>query len=813
MKLQPTKYTILSLLLFIFVQQQAFSQLTLSGKIRDKKSGIPLPGVTLYLPDLKTGAATNADGYYVIKNLPKGKFSISIKYLGYTTQNLSLEITGNTSQDFELAEGVVESKEFIVTGVSQATERSRTPTPVALVPKTELLQNTSTNIIDALAKQPGISQLSTGQGISKPVIRGLGYNRVVVVNDGIRQEGQQWGDEHGIELDEYSVNNVEILKGPASLSYGSDALAGVINFISAPSANEGEINANLMSNYQSNNQLFGYSASVNGNSKGRIAELRFSQKYAGNYKNKYDGKVYNSAFNESNVTGMIGLTKKWGFAHIHYGYYNLNIGLPEGERDSSSGKFLKQVAFSDTSIGNEIASNADLNSRIPSTPFQRIKHSKVVLNSNVVIGNGRIGATLGFQQNERQEFGSILEPKQYGLYFLLKSINYDLRYVLPEKNKWNVSIGINGMQQNSKNKGTAYLVPEYNLVDGGLFLIAKKSLNRLDLSGGLRFDTRFENGKALFLDSTGKLSSATDQFSIQKFQHFNRNFSGISGSIGATYQINESVFSKLNISRGFRAPNISELGSNGEHEGTIRYEIGNTNLKPESSLEFDLEFGINKDHLSLEVDLFNNRISNFIFPVKLASVHGGDSLTANFSTFKYTSGNANLMGGELTIDLHPHPFDWLHFENSFSIVQATQLNQPDSTRFLPFTPAPKINSVLRATAKKSGKYLRNAYAKFEVENYFAQQNIYRASSTESETPAYTLLNLGIGSDFVNSKNNLICSIYVSANNLADVAYQNHLSRLKYAPENYASGRQGIFNMGRNFSFKVLIPLVLKKSGN
>ena len=801
----------LSILLLLLYVSTSFAQTSLSGKITDSKDKTPLPGATVYFPDLKIGAATNADGVYQINNLPKGKFTVSVKYIGYSTLSLSIDLAGVTDKDFELSEGVIESKEFIVTGVSQATEKNRTPTPITLVPKTALLQSSSTNIIDALAKQPGISQLSTGQGISKPVIRGLGYNRVVVVNDGIRQEGQQWGDEHGIEIDEFSVNNVEILKGPASLAYGSDAMAGVINFISAPTANAGEINGNIIANYQTNNKQIAYSGNIAGNIKDIIWDARFSQKKTGNYRNSYDGKVFNTAFNETDFNGIIGVNKKWGYSHLHVGYYHLNLGIAERERDSASGKFLKEVANGDTAVDDAIANTNDLNGYKLFNPRQNIIHTKAVLNNNFVIGSGRLALTLGFQQNQRQELADVLHPNQYGLYFLLNTINYDVKYILPEKNNWNIAFGVNGMQQTSQNKGIEFLVPDYSLLDAGVFVTAKKAIDKLDISGGLRYDNRSETGKELFLDTLDKKTSASNLFATQKFKAFSTSFSGVSGSLGATYQFSEKLFSKLNISRGFRAPNIAELGANGVHEGTIRYELGNANLKPETSLQIDAELGLNTEHVSFEIDFFNNRIKDFIFPVKLAAIAGGDSISEGLQTFKYISGNANLIGGEALMDIHPHPLDWLHFENSFSIVQSVQLNQPDSTKYLPFTPAPKFQSELKANAKKMGKILRNAYAKVEMQDFFAQNNFYAAYGTETATPGYVLFNAGVGTDFVNSKEKTILSFYISANNITDVAYQSHLSRLKYAAENYATGRTGIYNMGRNVSFKVVVPIRIKQN--
>jgi iron complex outermembrane receptor protein len=781
---------------------------SLSGSITDKETGQPIPGVTIYIPDLKTGTVTAADGTYKIDNLPQAQLFIQISFIGYKTITEILDLSVTTTKDFVLEPSVKEINEVVVTGLSQAGERQRTPTPIQVVSKIELLQNSSTNIIDAIAKQPGISQITTGSGISKPVIRGLGYNRVVVVNDGIRQEGQQWGDEHGIEIDEFSVNRVEILKGPASLSYGSDAIAGVINMISAPTLPDGIINGNVIANYQTNNGLISYSANVAGNLKGVIWDLRYSNKMAHAYQNKYDGYVFNSGYREQTIGGIIGVNRSWGYSHLHFSRYDFNPGIIEGERDSLRGKFVKPVAITDSTVGTAIATTNDFKRYAPTTPFQKISHYKVVLNNNFIVGNGTIKATVGFQQNQRQEYSDVLMPDAYGLYFLMNTINYDLRYTINQKNNFSISFGANGMQQHSQNKGTEFLVPEYNLFDVGVFTILKKSYNKLDLSGGIRYDIRTEQSKDLFVDTNGLPTVASDS-AYHQFSAFHSVFSGITGSVGATYQFTEKMYVKLNAARGYRAPNIGELGANGLHDGTIRYEIGDPKLKAEKSLQVDAALGINTHHLTVELDVFSNAINDFIFSQKLSNRAGNDSITQGYSTFRFVSGNAQLMGGEVMIDIHPHPLDWLHFENAFSYVQAMQKNQPDSTRYLPFTPAPKIQSELKADIKSKSKLLNNTYVKIELENYLQQNHFYAAYGTETKTPAYTLLNIGAGTDLMH-KDHTVCSFYISVNNLTDVAYQNHLSRLKYSDVNNVTGRTGVYSMGRNVSFKLVVPLYFKK---
>ncbi len=790
---------ICTFILFISIQS-INAQNTLSGIIHDTENQNTLPGASIYFPDLKTGTVSDADGKYQLSNLPSSKTTVQITFIGYESQVTTIDLAQISKMDFQLKSSVTEIKEIVVTGLSRSAEANRTATPITVVTKAALLQNTSSNIIDALGTQPGISNISTGPAISKPEIRGLGYNRVVIVNDGIKQEGQQWGDEHGIEIDEYSVNRIEILKGPASLAYGSDAMAGVIHFISAPTLPNKSINGNFLTNYQSNNGLIGYSGNIAGNNNGLIWDARYSGKFAHAYQNKYDGFVFGSGFKEQSGNALIGLNKKWGYSHLQMSIYNLQVGLVEGERDSLTGQFIHPIAINDSTEETAIASQNELTSYNILLPRQNITHYKITLNNSFVLGDGSLQVILGWQQNNRQEFGDVLNPDDYGLYFKLNTLHYAFQYIFPEKNNWQTAVGINGIQQNSQNLGEEVLIPAYQLFDIGGFATTKKTVGKFDIAGGLRYDLRTLHGDG-YLDEESETNIFTD---------FDRKFYAVTGSLGSTYQITKNMYSKLNVSRGFRAPNLADLGSNGVHEGTFRYEIGNLDLKPETSLQIDASFGYSGEHISFEADVFNNAIQNFIFLRKLNSAVGGDSLItsgdAAFQAFTYTQGQANLAGAEFILDIHPHAFHWLHFENSFSFVNAVQANATDSTKYLPFSPAPKLISELRGDFKEINGHLKNSYLQIQLENYFTQNHIYSAYETETATPGYSLLNFGAGTD-ITARDKVMCSIYLSVNNITDVAYQNHLSRLKYGEENYATGRSGVYNMGRNVSLKLNIPIM------
>ena len=650
--------------------------------------------------------------------------------------------------------------ELVVTGVTGDTKLKNSTAPISIVSGKELRQTTSTNIIDAIAKQPGIAQITTGSGISKPIIRGLGYNRIIVMNEGVRQEGQQWGDEHGIEIDPQNVNSVEILKGPASLMYGSDAMAGVLILHGSPILPEGEMKATVSTEYQTNNGLFDYSLNFAGHEKAFVWDGRFTDKMAHAYKNKYDGYVPGSQFKERAARLMFGLNEAWGHSHLTGSVFHQTPSIIEGERDEETGEL-------------ECATE-DVKTYSKALPFQQIWHYKAVWDNSFNLPKGWLKAIFGYQQNQRQEFEESAD--EYELYFKLHTLTYDIRYLSQEWNGWKMAGGINGMWQQSLNLGEEALIPEYKLFDIGGYATISKTLDNLTLNGGLRYDNRH-------------------------IDFHSRNFGSISGSIGAVWNVCQHTNLRLNIARGFRAPNMSELGSDGIHEGTLRYEIGNPDLKPEYSWQADLGLDFSSEYISAQVALFANRIKNYIFSERINEVK-----EEGFRTYQYTQGDARLLGFEAGFDLHP--IHSIHFQNTFSFVDAQQMNASEDAKYLPMTPAPRWTSELKYEITHHGHTtLNNAYVAIGLDCNLAQNHYYKVDDTETRTPAYALLSLSAGTD-LNIHKKKVAELYVTADNLLDCAYQNHLSRLKYCDINNATGRQGVYNMGRNIVFKVIIPIEL-----
>ena len=666
--------------------------------------------------------------------------------------------------------------EVTVTGVTGDTKLKHATAPVSIVSAQVLRATSASNIIDAISHQPGVSQLTTGGSISKPIIRGLGYNRVVVMSEGVRQEGQQWGDEHGVEVDGSSVGSVEILKGPASLMYGSDAMAGVVIMHPQPTLGEGEMRANVSTEYQTNNGLFAYNLSMAGNQQGFVWDARYSDKMAHAYKNKYDGYVPGSQFRERAGRLMLGVNKAWGHSRLTCTAYHLTPSIVEGERDQETGDL--------------VCSSVPPTSYKKSLPFQQVKHYKAVWDNSLNLPSGYLKAIIGYQQNRRQEFEE--SEDEYELYLKLHTLTYDLRYLTQEFDGWKLSTGIGGMYQKSGNEGEECLIPDYRLFDFGVYATATKAIGeRWTLNGGMRYDHR-------------RLSEA-----------LSRHFNGLTGSVGAICNISEHFNLRLNLARGFRTPNMSELASDGVHEGSIRYELGNQQLKAEYSLQADLGLDFTSRYVSAQVALFANRIDNYIFTHRLDQV-----IEEGYLTYAYTQGDARLLGFEAGVDFHP--IHSVHFSNTFSYVDARQMNASADTKYLPFTPAPHWSSELKwelshhshgtvhhhhTTDAAHRSLLNNLYLAAGLDCYLKQTHIYSADDTETPTPAYALVSLSAGTD-IQVKRRKVAELYVTADNLLNRAYQNHLNRLKYADENVVTGRRGVYNMGRNITFKVVVPIVL-----
>jgi iron complex outermembrane receptor protein len=788
---------------------------SLSGKILDSATGTGLAGASIYIADLKLGALADASGNYKFANLPTGTYLVEAHAIGHATQIKNITVSMGAVLDFNLGLQYTEESPVVVTGLSKATQIKRSPVPIVTMSHAAIVGNLSSNIIDAITRLPGVTELTTGPNVSKPFIRGLGYNRILTLYDGVRQEGQQWGDEHGIEVDQYGVDRAEVIKGPASLSYGSDALAGVVNLIPTPPAPEGKIQGDVLAEFQSNNGLFGGSGMVEGTKNGFEWMGRLSHKEASNYSNPVDGRVYNTGYNENDATLSLGLHRAFGYSHLNMSVFDDLQEIPDGSRDSATRQFTKQITDSDTF--RPVVTNAELHSYAITPLHQHVQLYHIYSTNNFVMGSGRLSVNLGFERSVRREYSHPQEPTIPGLFLQLNSYVYDLKYYFPSFSGWEITTGINGMyQQNTSTNGTEFIIPSFHQFDIGPFAMVKKTIDKLDISGGIRFDTRAFTNQQMYTatnpaDGLDMPVYGKDTVgAYQPFPYYHKIFSGFSGSLGLTYSFTSKWSAKANIARGYRAPNISEISANGVHPGTGIFQVGNPDFNPEFNVQEDVGINFNSKYAVINFSAFYNSITNYIFNEKILNNAGQDSLRDDNKVYQFRQGRAALYGGEFSIDFHP--VQQLHFENTLSLVYGDLLASPgkpvtDSTRYLPNIPPLHGISELQYDFTNKGLHLVNGFVKVAAAFSGPQNRPYLADNTETPTPGYTLINAGVGAGFTNKHDKLLFNIYIFANNIFDVVYQDALSRLKYF-EHYPTDPRpyhGIYNMGRNISVKLDFP--------
>ena len=693
---------------------------------------------------------------------------------------------------------------IIVTGVRGATLLRETPIAIVAVSSKTLSKTIEPNIIDALVLHvPGLNAVKTGPNISKPFIRGLGYNRVLTLYDGIRQEGQQWGDEHGIEVDAYGIERAEVIKGPASLLYGSDALGGVVSlFPYMPAEKDSRLHGRWLSEYQSNNGLAGNGLRLSWSTPKSWWAAKGSYRLAKNYTNPIDGRVYNTGFRETNLAVERGYYLKDGSIRLHATLYNNLQGIPDGTRDSLTRKFTQQIheAATDTPTDNPearpVVPSEVLNSYALSPLHQHIQHYRVY----VVIKKGRFESLLGLQRNVRREYNHPSDTKQAGLFVRLNTLNYGFKYMAPRWLNTELTAGLNGMYQANKSKdATDFPIPNYHLADGGAYVYGKWRHQQLTLSGGVRYDLRKLNIPYFAPPGT-----------TTQFPALNKTFTGFSTSLGLAWQLTGGVTLKGNLSSGYRSPSITEIASNGLDPGAHIIYLGNRSFVPEVSWQQDLGIESKFRDWDGSLSLFNNQIRHYIYLSQLADAAGSPVTDAQGNkTFQYEQAAAHLYGMEASASLHPVTIKGFSFSNMLALVYGINRKKEYAHagirgEYLPFIPP------LRWTGNIEQQILLSptltVTAKGGVEYNAAQNRFLALYHTETATPAFTLVHIGAGAD-IRLSSRLILQWQIQVENLLNTAYQNNLSRLKYF-EYYTqspNGHLGIYNMGRSINTRITIP--------
>ena len=719
-------------------------QNTLSGKITDANNQ-PLNGVEIYAIDLHKGSTSNENGMYSLKNIPNGKIKINISYVGFKT--ISKVFTFNSENkifDLQLEEAVFEIDEVIISTPFNKLQSENVMKVERLTAKS--LQKTgAATLSEGISNIAGVSQISTGASIGKPVIRGLSGNRVLVYTQGVRLENQQFGGEHGLGISDAGVASIEVIKGPASLLYGSDALGGVLYINPEKFASENKTQFSVNQRYFSNTLGSNTSLGVKTSTDTWKFLTRGTYAVHSDYKVPTNKRITNTRFKEKDLKLGIGFDKSNFSSELRYNYNNSLLGLTEGISTQST-------------------------ATTPLEPFQDIDNHVFSLHNHFYLGNSKLDVDFGYVFNDRQEFeehedeADHHEEETAALRMKLKTFSYNLKYHLPKGEKFEALIGIQGMHQTNTNFGEEILIPNARINDFGVFATANYPFNDNNtIQAGFRYDNR---------GITTERHEITHDNDTHIFNAIDKSYNSFTASLGYKTRIFKHVNTRINIASGFRAPNLAELTSNGIHHGTNRFEEGNNNLNNEKNLQIDVSLEHSTDHFEVFANGFYNSINNYIYIAPTGTIEDGAPV------FKYTQNNAKLYGSEFGFHLHPHPLDWLHLESSFETVVGKQNNGD----YLPLIPANTWKNTFRAEFEFDN-WLEQGYASASLHSTFSQNNI---GAFETKTPNYNLLNLGVGGTIILGKTKFNTTL--SINNALDVKYINHLSRLK---------SDNILNAGRN----------------
>ncbi|OWP64935.1 TonB-dependent receptor [Hymenobacter amundsenii] len=796
----------------------------LRGQVLDQQ-GQPVPFANVAVTALQKGTAADESGRFTLPGLPVGSQQVQFSAVGYTTttQTVTLPMAQPLTVRVKSTDSTL--GEVVVTGVSRSTEIRRSPVPIAALSGREIRLNANGNAIDAAVRGvPGLAAVTTGPNVSKPFIRGLGYNRVLTMFNGLRQEGQQWGDEHGIEVDGYGLDRVEVVKGPASLLYGSDAVAGVVNLLPAlPSGPDGELHGEALAEYQSVNGLVGKSVALEYQNQGLQTSLRASHRWARDYRNSVDGPVYNTGFRELNLTGMLGLRKEWGAVHLWLTAYDDLQEIPDGSRDSLSRAFTRQVFEGDQDdfATRPLVSQQELNSYAITDLHQRIQHYRAFATSELKTGPGELRLLLGIQQNRRQEYNHPTDPAQPGLDLRLTTLNYQARYLFQDFGSYELTVGVNGMGQDNQHiNATDFPIPPYRLFDIGGFGVLKKAFGALELTGGLRYDTRVVDWNDFYVGTDpatgfGRRADATTPGADRQFSDFHKVYRGVSASVGGSYAVGPRLVLRANVARGYRAPNIPEIGSNGLDPGAHIIYLGNPAFQPEFNWQEDVGVLWKSPGFEASAEAFYNHVENFIYQARQADANGQPLRDAlGNSTYQFQQAAANLYGGEVAVNVQPAALPGLSWRTGAALViglnqnAALRQREGNAGRYLPLIPAPTAQTELRYTLPdQAGRRLAGTYLRLTVAGTARQNRFYAVDAAETATPGYVLTGLGAGTTLRTAAGRDALQLVLQADNLFDVAYQAHLNRLKYFEYYRASptGRLGIYSPGRNLSVKVVVP--------
>ncbi len=721
------------------------------GRVTDSADHA-VAGADVVLPELKRATTTGSDGRFTISRVPPGTYTLSVSILGYVP--IARRVTvgpGATTLDLALSSSPIEVPGIQVTASAAATSALDSPQPTSVLSGEDLDAAQAPSLGETLDRVPGVHNFSTGVGIGKPVIRGLTSNRVLVLDDGMRLETQQWGDEHGPQVETAEAKRVEVIRGPASVLYGSDALGGVINVITpeVPDAigRDPFIRGSVTGGYASNNRQPEGDLALEGATGALGFRVTGTGRTSDNVRTP-DYELWNSGNRAVGGSGALGYHATWG---------------------SMSGRYVVRDERIELTDDDPAA-----------TPFQRISDHRAEFELTAPMGASRLEATLGLERNRRREFEEA-GATDVGLGLLSRSYTTELHLHHPQIGPFYGLVGFSGLHSGFEKFGEETLIPDNTSNSVGLYAFEQADAGRWSFSMGARYDYRH-----LDVDEDGELGVMAQT----------RTWNSFTGNVGLLYRVIEPVAVVLNVGRGFRAPSAFELYSNGIHEGTLEFDRGNPDLDTERSLNLDLSLRVFGHRAIGELGGFVNRVQNFIFTQPTTEI----DLESGFPVFDFVQGDAVLSGLEGSLEFHPT--DALHLQGSADYVYGQ-----NTTTEEPLPQIPPLRATYQARWEgPSGDVLQGPVVWIGGETNARQPRLSPAEAdffaqafdgAGFESEAYTLIDAGGGFEVAASSHRSV-RLDVQVRNLFDKAFAPFLSRIKTNAMDPGQGRNVILRVTTEF---------------
>jgi len=729
-----------------FLFQGIHGQNRITGKVTNNGNS-PVPAAAIYIPEVSMMTTADSLGNYYLSNLPSGSFKIQFSFPGYGQQFLTVDFDGHpVVLDIRLKPVPVETDEITLTGGQPGTQNTNA-IDIEVLKLDRLEYKTTTNVPEMLKRVPGVDMISKGNGVARPVIRGLSMSDIVVVNNGTRLENYQYSNHHPLGMDEFGIESVEIIKGPAALLYGSDAIGGLINFIREKPAPVGTIVGDHTFQYFSNARGMNNNLGIKGSTQKVFAGLRIGQKAQADFLQGGGDYAPNSRLKEYSLKLNTGFITKTGVYKLYYDFNNQNLGLVENEAIKTI------IERGSTNL----------------VWFERLNTHILSSQNKLFLGDYKLDVNSSYQSTELMHVG---EVNQIEAQMRLTTISYEARLHLPSTEQSEYIVGYQGFNQTNTNLNNREftILPNAFSLSHSLFGLAKYTVyKKLQLEAGIRYDI-----KSILAQETRFPSDSSNYRPA-----LNKNYGNFSSSFGATYTISEGLFVRANLASAYRTPVLAELASMGRHE--LRIEIGNPNLAPENSTGSDLSLHLHKDNFTLDFSGFYNSINNYIYLTP--TIETMDSIIRDY---RYEQANSILYGGEAALHFHPGSVNWLHILTTFSTVTGIRRDGG----YLPFIPANKLRMEARAE-KEQFWFVKKAF--LSIEGLTATNQMHPAAD-ETKTQNYTLINLNLGGNI--DLDGQSVSFSIGANNLLDTKYFDHLSTLKNVR---------LYNPGRNITVVVRIP--------